>query len=103
MMNECLLLPEFRKRETYCRKNSIHVWKSWEEVKALCYDAAKINSKQKCLKKRESYYTHNFALNESYKLQNMEGKILHTNINGTLFKPYKDKQHWTNFGNGAYN
>jgi hypothetical protein len=23
-------------------------------------------------------------------LQNMEGKILHENINGTLFKPYKD-------------
>ena len=99
VMNECLLLPEFREHETYCRKNSIHVWKSWEEVKALYCNAIEINNKQKCLKKRESYYTHNFASNELYKLQNMEGKILHTNINGTLFKPYKDRQHWTNFGN----
>ena len=93
MMNECLLLPEFRKHETYCRKNSIHVWKSWEEVKALCCDAAKINNKQKRLKEKESYHIHNFVSNESYKLQNIEGKVLHMPKNGTLFKPYKDGQH----------
>ena len=45
VMNECLLLPEFRKHETYCKKNSIHVWKSWEEVKALCCNAIEINNK----------------------------------------------------------
>src|SRR5436305_11478256 len=93
MMNECLILPEFRKHETYCRKNSIHVWKSWEEVKALCCDAAKINNKQKRLKEKESYHIHNFVSNESYKLQNIEGKVLHMPKNGTLFKPYKDGQH----------
>ena len=98
VMNECLLLSEFRKHETYCKKNNIHVWKSWEEVKALYYNAAKINNKRKSqkLKKREFYY---FVPDESYKLQNMEGKILHENINGTLFKLYKDRQHRTNFGN----
>src|SRR5947209_13251591 len=98
MMNECLLLSEFRKHETYCKKNNIHVWKSWEEVKALYYNAAKINNKRKSqkLKKKEFYY---FVPDESYKLQNMEGKILHENINGTLFKPYKDRQYRTNFGN----
>src|SRR5581483_3356839 len=98
VMNECLLLPEFRKHETYCKKNSIHVWKSWKEVKVLYYNAAKIKNKQKNqkLKRKEFYY---FVPDESYKLQNMEGKISHTDINGTLFKPYKDRQHWTNFGN----
>ena len=92
VMNECLLLPEFRKHETYCKKNSIHVWKSWKEVKALCYNAAKINNKRKSqkLKRKEFYY---FVPDELYKLQNMEEKILHANINGTLFKPYKDRQH----------
>src|SRR5436305_919567 len=91
VMNECLLLLECRKHETYCKKNNIHVWKSWKEVKVLYYNAAKINNKRKSqkLKKREFYY---FVPDESYKLQNMEGKILHENINGTLFKPYKDRQ-----------
>ena len=33
IMKDCILEPEFRNHEEYCKNNSIHVWKSWEWLK----------------------------------------------------------------------
>ena len=33
-MRDCIFKPEFRNHEEYCKNNSIHVWKSWERLKA---------------------------------------------------------------------
>lgn len=83
VMNECLLLPEFRKHETYCKEVSIHVWKSWEKVKAQYYNTAKANNKRKIQKSKEKrpYYIHNFVPDELCRLRNMEKDIYAHNKN----------------------
>jgi len=74
---------------------SIHVWKSWEKVKALYHNAAKINNnkqKRPKLKKKEFYY--NFVLDESYelhKLQNVKGQVINTPVNGSYLKIYNKR------------
>ena len=92
MMNECLLLSEFRKHETYCKKMSIHVWKSWDKDKALYRNAAKINNnKQKRPKLKEKVCYYNFVSDESYELQNMKGQVINTPANGSYLKIYNKR------------
>jgi len=62
--------------------------------KVLYYDAAKEtqHSGKFDPKWKGPYYIHNVGPNGSYKIRNMEGKILKAHINGTLLKSYKDRR-----------
>ena len=40
------------------------------------------------------YYIHAVLQNESYKIRNMQGKVLKAPFNGSLLKPYYDQKEW---------
>jgi hypothetical protein len=41
------------------------------------------------------YYIHTVLLNGSYKLREINGKVLKTPVNGRLLKIYFDREGWT--------
>ena len=64
--------------------------------KVLYFNAAKEKSWSGKLdpKWKGPYYIHQVLLNGSYKLRNMNGRVLVTPANGTLLKLYNDRQNW---------
>ena len=64
--------------------------------KVLYYDAAKDKQWSGKLnpKWKGPYYIHQILLNGSYKLRELDGKVLRTPANGNLLKPYHDRLNW---------
>jgi hypothetical protein len=64
--------------------------------KVLYYHAAKDKQWSGKLepKWKGPYYIHQILLNGSYKIREMNGKVLQTPVNGDLLKQYHDRQNW---------
>ena len=62
----------------------------------MYYDAAKDKQWSGKLnpKWKGPYYIHQILLNGSYKLRELDGKVLRTPANGNLLKPYHDRLNW---------
>lgn len=98
VMQECLLLPEFRKHEIYCKKKNIHVWKSWKrkviqfkegDLVLYCKNFMDNQQVEKLGSKwKGPFIIHHVIGNGAYKLKNLEGQILKTPVNGSYLKIY---------------
>jgi hypothetical protein len=98
VMQECSLLPEFRKHEIYCKKKNIHVWKSWKrkviqfkegDLVLYCKNFMDNRQVEKLGSKwKGPFIIHHIIGNGNYKLRNLEGKILKTSINKSCLKIY---------------
>jgi len=64
--------------------------------KVLYYDAAKDKQWSGKLnpKWKGPYYIHQVLINGSYKIREIDGRVLRTPANGNLLKPYHDRQNW---------
>jgi len=67
--------------------------------KVLYYDAAKANQWSGKLdpKWKGPYRIHEILINGSYKIREMDGKILVKPVNGDLLKEYHDRQSWETY------